>query len=124
MPMNVIRGEYFRGYVAVGRELREAAQTAISKIKYADIFRGAGSIAHHGTVRVDNQGRFQIGGVGPYYCNIQVQISNLTVAHASICETIMNNDPLSQTGAKNRVISSLQQSLDDGHSYTVTGGIP
>ena len=129
MPMNVIQGALIPNhYGHVGGDQRTDAQAAINAIQYADIFGGPGMIANHGTMRVDNQGHFQVGGVDPYYYNIQVQVNgvhgNSTVAHANVCDTIMTNDPLNQTGAKNRVISALQRSLDDDHSYTVTGTCP
>ncbi len=129
MPMNVIQGAPIPNHFGhVGGAHRTDAQAAINAIQYADIFGGPGTISNHGMIHVDNQGHFQVGGVGPYYYNIQAQVNGVhghsTVAHANVCDTIMTNDPLNQTGAKNRVISALQRSLDDDHSYTVTGTCP
>lgn len=36
----------------------------------------------------------------------------------------MTNDPANQRGAVNKVVSALNQSLDSGRSYTVTGTNP
>ncbi|HEX8558699.1 MAG TPA: hypothetical protein VF668_11370 [Pyrinomonadaceae bacterium] len=57
--------------------------------------------------------------------NIQVQIGGGTTAAALIAASVMQiTDPVNQRGATNGAISVLNQSLDSGTIWTLTGTLP
>lgn len=102
------------------------AHTAIGALEYAKIFQNnSGTISNFETMRVDMQGTFTQGGYR--WHNIQVQINGIsgksTVAHANVSEQTMTSDPVNQKGVVQKVRSALEQSLDSGKSYEVSGSI-
>lgn len=125
MPINIIQGGPIPNYHAPTNTQRDSSQDVIAQLDYADIWRGPGTLHDDGVMRLDMQG---IIPGPPQMQNLQVQVDGLqgnsTVAHANVSVSIQTNDPINQVGAKNKVISALNQSLDSGHSYTVTGAIP
>ena len=104
---------------------RGSCQNVIAQLQYADLWRGAGTLRDNGVIRVDMQGH--IPGP-PIQYNMQVQVNGIqgksTVAHAIISSTIQTADSANQRGALRSVIAALNQSLDTGNSYTVTGTSP
>jgi hypothetical protein len=125
MPMQVTQGQPIAHHFQPNQEQRTAAHNVIAQLQYADLWRNAGVLRQNNLMRVDMQG--VIGG-NPVRHNIQVQVNGIkgssTVAHADVSATLMTNDPANQKGVVNRVISALNQSLDTGHSYAVTGTSP
>lgn len=127
MPINVVAGGAINNRYpnALNGTQRSDAQAVIALLDYADLFRGAGLLRKSGTMRVDMQG--VIPGT-PVRSNIQVQVNGVngfsTVAHADFSRNLDTTDPANQRGALNKVISALNQSLDHGTSYTVSGTNP
>ena len=125
MPMQVMQGQPIPNHFQPNQAQRNAAHDVIAQLEYGDIWRGAGTLHKNNLVRVDMQGT--IPG-NPVRHNIQVQVNgiqgNSTIAHADVSASIMTNDPPNQKGAANKVISALNQSLDSGDTYTVTGTNP
>jgi hypothetical protein len=119
MPMQV------SNHFQPNQQQRTAAHEVIAQLQYADLWRGAGTLHQNNLVRVDMQGTIAGNPVRP---NIQVQVNgirgNSTIAHADVSARLMTNDPANQRGVASKVISALNQSLDSGHSYTVTGTGP
>ena len=125
IPIVVEQGGPIPNYYEPNRHQRESAQNVIAQIDYDDLWRGAGTIADNGVMRVDNQGR--IAGPPALY-NIQVQVNGIsghsTVAHANVSTSTQTVDKINQTGVVNKVIAALNISLDSGRSCLVTGSIP
>lgn len=99
---------------------REDCYQVIAQLDFADLGRGAGTLHTVNGVRLDMQGHNAAG-----WANLQVQIGNRTAACALIAPSIQAIvDPTNQRGGANAAISALNQSLDHGTIWTVTGGIP
>jgi hypothetical protein len=65
------------------------------------------------------------GRTGTGDANIQVQIGNGTAAAAIITTSVLQTqDPANQRGAANGAISVLNQSLDTGTVWTLSGTLP
>lgn len=72
-----------------------------------------------GAARLDMQGRTQTG------VNLQVQIGAGTAAAVLIDDSVLQTkDPTNQKGASNGAISVLNQSLDSGTVWSLTGTLP
>ena len=96
---------------------REDCYKLIAKLDFTDLGRGAGTLYTVNQVRLDMQGRTTAGGA-----NIQVQIGNSTAAAVVVDNTALNTiDPVNQVGVVNAVISALNQSLDKGTIWHLTG---
>lgn len=126
MPITVVQGNAIPNLaVNVTQAQKTAAQNVIALLQYDDLFRAAGTLRNVPVMRVDMQG--VIPGP-PQRSNIQVQINGVnghsTVAHADFSRVLATANPPNQTGALNRVISALNQSLDSGRSYIVAGTNP
>jgi hypothetical protein len=127
MPMQVTQGQPIAHHLQPNNNQRTAAQAVINLLQYTDLWRGPGKLrtSPDESMRVDMQGT--IPGP-PVRHNIQVQVNdmhgNSTVAHADVSTSLMTSDANNQRGVLRRVISALNQSLDDGHTYTVTGTSP
>ena len=97
------------------------AMHAIDAIDFADVWRGAGTIANVGTVRVDVQGR-----TGGGQQNLQAQINGIqghsTVAAVLIADTVGETSIEAQrVYALRKIKNALFSSLNDGHIYSVSG---
>jgi hypothetical protein len=125
MPMTVASTGPINNRTVPNRTQRSRAQDVIASLQYADLWRNAGTLHDNRVVRVDMQG---IINGPPRQSNIQVQLDgvqgNSTIAHANVSWSIMTDDPANQLGALRKVISALNQSLDTGNSYSVTGTNP
>jgi hypothetical protein len=79
-------------------------------------------------MRIDMQGTTTATSTTPVQYNLQVQKNGMdassTVAHANVSVSLQTTDPTNQRGVVNKVVSALNQSMDTGLSYTVTGSIP
>jgi hypothetical protein len=125
MPMQVTRDQPIPNHFQPNQQQKAAAHEVIARLQYADLWRGAGTLHKNNLVRIDMQGT--ITG-DPVRHNIQAQINgvrgNSTIAHADVSASLMTNDPSNQRGVAGKVISALNQSLDSGCSYRVTGTSP
>ncbi|RVJ67470.1 hypothetical protein [Sinorhizobium medicae] len=109
-----------RGKITPNREQRKDCNAVIAQITFADLGRGAGKLHTVGAARVDMQGRTPTGDA-----NIQVQIGKGTVAAAIISNSVQQTtDPANQRGAANGTISVLNQSMDTGTVWNLTGTLP
>lgn len=111
----------------ITQNMRDDFFECLNLISYSDIFRGPGTLSTFNTIRIDMQGHINLNNGGKQY-NIQAQVNNIqgmsTVAHILVDDTISNDDPLNQLGAFNKVKAALISSLDDKHTYSVSGSIP
>lgn len=109
-----------RGRTIPNSGQRKDCNAVIAKITFADLGRGAGTLHTVGDARVDMQGRTAAGDA-----NIQVQIGKGTVAAAIIFNSVQQTtDPANQRGAANGTISVLNQSMDTGTVWNLTGTLP
>ncbi|CCY63929.1 putative uncharacterized protein [Clostridium sp. CAG:967] len=128
MPLTITQGNQIPNfYASINQNMRNDAHNAIGQLQYADLFRGAGTLTNFDRVRVDMQGTFNRNG--STWSNIQVQVNgqngNSTIAHVELnhqCANITNIE--NQRGVTNKVRSALEQSLDSGNTYVVTGTLP
>lgn len=126
MPANIIASGAIPNYPGPpSKSDRKAAQEVINKLDYSDIWRGSGTISKNKDMRLDMQGTIK---GPPEMQNLQVQINGKsgksTVAHANVCTSLQTHDAINQKGVANKVNSALQQSLDHGQSFVVSGSIP
>lgn len=121
MPLNKTNsGNAIRGYINPNKNQRADCQAVINQVTFADLGRGAGTLHTVGTARLDMQGR-----TGGGDANLQVQIGGSTAAAALIAASVQGiTDPTNQRGVVNATISVLQQSLDSGTIWSLTGNIP
>ncbi|MQX99057.1 hypothetical protein GHK03_23895 [Sinorhizobium medicae] len=109
-----------RGVTNPNKVQRKDCVAVIAQITFADLGRGAGTLHTVGVARVDMQGRTEEG-----HANIQVQIGGSTVAAAIIFKSVQQTtDPANQRGAANGTISVLNQSMDSGTVWNLTGTLP
>ena len=100
------------------RQLRDC-QEVIAQLDFADLGRGAMTLHTVGNVRLDMQGRTANGDA-----NLAVQIGKDVCASALISHTTLTTkDPANQRGVSNAAISVLNQSLDSGTNWTLTGSL-
>ncbi|MDX0698132.1 hypothetical protein [Sinorhizobium medicae] len=108
-----------RGRITPNGKQEKDCQAVIAEITFADLGRGAGTLHTVGGARVDMQGPTKEGA------NIQVQIGKGTVAAAIISNSVQQTtDPANQRGAANATISVLNQSMDSGTVWELTGTLP
>ncbi|EGC37927.1 hypothetical protein DICPUDRAFT_91531 [Dictyostelium purpureum] len=105
------------------RQKKDASE-AIAQLEYSKIFyNSAGTIANHGSIRIDMQGIFT--HFGTRYHNIQAQINGIkgssTVAHVSVSEESMSTKTSEQKHVVRKVRNALLESLKSGKSYRVKG---
>lgn len=113
-------GNAIRGRVVPNRAQSEDCHAVIALLTFADLGRGAGTLHTVGVARLDMQGRTAAGDA-----NIQVQIGDGTVAAAMIANSAQQaNDPANQRGVANASISVLNQSMDSGTVWNLTGSLP
>lgn len=113
-------GNAIHGRVIPNAVQRRDCQAVIAQLNFADLGRGAGTLHTVGVVRLDMQGHNAAGDA-----NIQVQIGGGTVAAAIIANSVQQTaDSINQRGASNGAISVLNQSMDSGTIWHLTGTLP
>jgi hypothetical protein len=127
MPIDVTQEGGINNYFDSANKTHTGdACDVIAMLEYSDIWRGSGTLHESGTMRLDMQGSYPEGS-GTVY-NLQVQVNGVrgssTVAHALVSDEVQNDDPANQRGVAHKVISALNQSLDTGCTFRVTGSIP
>lgn len=109
-----------RGIIVPNAGQRRDCQDVIALLDFADMARGAGTLYTVGAARLDMQGHTAAGDA-----NLQVQIGGGTVAAALIADSVSTiTDPMNQNGARNGAISVLNQSMDSGTVWNLTGTLP
>lgn len=91
-------------------------------LTFADLGRGAGTLHTDtsGVARLDMQGHNAAGDA-----NLQVQIGSFSCSAAIIANTAQHvQDRMNQVGVANACISVLNQSLDSGTIWHLTGSLP
>jgi hypothetical protein len=107
-----------RGKVVLNADKRKDSYAVIAKIKFADLGRGAGTLHTSGSARLDMQGHTADGD------NLQVQIGNGTVSAVLVADSVLQTkDQVNQRGVQNAVISVLNQSVDTGTIWKLTGSL-
>jgi hypothetical protein len=113
-------GNAIRGLVPVNNAVRSQCQGVIAQFVYADLGRGAGTLHTNGNARLDMQGKTATGA-----SNLQVQVGGGSVAAAIVDASVLQtSDAQNQAGVKNAVISILNQSMDSGTVWNLTGKLP
>lgn len=113
-------GNPIRGILVPNAAQRRDCQAVIALLTFADMGRGSGTLHTSGVARLDMQGRTAAGDA-----NLQVQIGGSTVAAALIANSVLaTTDPTNQRGASNGAISVLNQSMDSGTIWNLTGTLP
>jgi hypothetical protein len=113
-------GNAIAGIVVPNAAQRAACQNVIAQLSFADLGRGPGTLHTVGPARLDMQGHTAAGAA-----NLQVQIGGNTAACALVAGTVQAiHDPINQRGGANAAISALNQSLDSGTIWNVTGTLP
>ena len=109
-----------RGRIVPNAGQRTDCQDVIAMLSFADLGRGAGTLHVSGVARLDLQGHTAAGDV-----NLQIQIGGSTAAAALVAATVLQiADPTNQRGGANGAISVLNQSLDSGTVWNLTGILP
>jgi hypothetical protein len=109
-----------RGRLVPNAGQRSECQAVIAQLQFADLGRGAGTLHTVGAARIDMQGRTAAGDA-----NIQVQIGGGSVAAVMVAHSAQQTtDPANQRGAANGAISVLNQSMDSGTIWNLTGSLP
>ncbi len=126
MPIVSAQGGAIPNGVVFNAAQRTDAQTAISQVQLADVWRGpqANPIANTVRVRVDSQGNDANGRA-----NLQAQLNgvngNSTIAHVLVDATVGNAAGQAQAAqqlyAIRQIRGALQNSLANGTTYTLTG---
>ena len=113
-------GNAIRGIVVPTAAQQRDCQAVIALLDFADLGRGAGTLHRVGDVRLDMQGNTAAGDA-----NLQVQLGGGTVAAALIANSVLAiTDLMNQNGARNGVISVLNQSMDFSTVWSLTGTLP
>ena len=113
-------GNPIRGIIVPNANQREDCYAVIAMLDFADLGRGPGTLHVSGVARLDLQGHTAAGDV-----NLQVQIGGGSVVAALVAPTVLAiPDPANQRGAANGTISVLNQSMDTGTIWTLTGTLP
>lgn len=113
-------GNPIRGILRPNDKQQKDCQAVIASLIFADMGRGAGTLHTVGVARLDMQGRTAAGDA-----NLQVQIGGQTVAAALIANSVLaTTDPTNQRGASNGAVSVLNQSMDSGTIWNLTGTLP
>jgi hypothetical protein len=113
-------GNAIAGIIVPNAGQRDDCQAVIAQLVFADLGRGAGTLHTVGAARLDMQGHNAAGAA-----NLQVQIGVRTAACALVAATIQAiPNPTNQQGGANAAISALNQSLDSGNIWTVSGAVP
>ena len=109
-----------RGRVVPNAAQRSDCQRVIAQLDFADLGRGAGTLHTSGAARLDMQGRTAAGDA-----NLQVQIGGGTVAAAMVASSVQQTtDPANRRGASSGAVSVLNQSMDSGNVWSLTGTLP
>lgn len=113
-------GTAIAGIIVPNAAQKTACQDVIAQLQFADLGRGPGTLHTVGVARLDMQGHTAAG-----VANLQVQIGGNTAACALVAGSIQAiTDPTNQRGGANAAISALNQSLDSGTIWNVTGNVP
>lgn len=121
MPLNRINtGIAIRGRVTPNQGQRNQCHAVIAKLEFEDLDRGKQTLYTNGDARLDIQGRTASGDV-----NLQVQIGRGTVAAALVANSALQpTDEANKRGVRNNAISVLNQSMDFGTVWRLTGTLP
>ena len=107
-----------RGKVVPTADKRRDCYAVIAMMKFADLGRGAGTLHTSGSARLDMQGHTADGD------NLQVQIGTGTVSAVLVADSVLKTkDSVNQRGIQNAVISILNQSVDTGTIWKLTGSL-
>jgi hypothetical protein len=113
----------------INRAIKTDAREAIDNLDYNDLWHGSqvSNIAESGGVHIDHQGVYQRNHVTHHNIQIQTVISghNYSIAHVDIPEGMIDGDVQAQQDYLiQRVRLSLNESLDDGRKYLMSGNFP
>lgn len=114
-------GIAIRGRVVPNASQRKDSQEVMAMAQFADLGRGAGTLHTSASrvARLDMQGQTAEGD------NLQVQIGTGTVAAVIVAATVQNTaDPTNRRGVDNAINSVLNQSMDSGTVWKITGSLP
>jgi hypothetical protein len=130
MAVTVVQGNPIANSINPNNAQHAAAKRAIELLTYADLWGGARTIhtdpphvpIGQQVCRLDEQGPFNRNGFN--WSNLQLQIGNFSCAHAEVSAQTANNNAQNQAGVRNKVVSALNQSLDSGNTFVVSGTSP
>ena len=113
-------GNAILGIVVPNANQRKDCYKVIALLDFADLGRGAMTLHEIDDIRLDMQGRTAAGDA-----NLAVRIGRGVCASALISNTaLLTTDLTNQKGVSNAVISVLNQSLDTGTNWMLTGALP
>ena len=115
------QGPIRNAYGNMNQNQHSDAVTAINSLIDTAIWRGAGTIINHGTVRIDVQGYTGAGDL-----NLQAQINgvngNSTVAAILVAASVAEaNTQAQHVYATRKLKNALFESMNDGYIYRVSG---
>ena len=105
----------------INQNARDQAQRAIANLDFADLYRDPPFRINRPPVRLDAQGTNHAGDA-----NWQIQVNGVnghsTIAHVQVSANLANASTLArQTYVQRRVRHALNESLNTGNRYDVTG---
>jgi hypothetical protein len=122
VPVAVAVGGPFPNPAKTNKKILEQLDDAVAELEFADLFRGPGTIAEAGIVRIDVQGPLKAGNGN----NIQAQVGNagtiaaILIAHSlGAAQGVVNQNTVLEA-AQNAIIASG----NDGNWCTLTGTEP
>jgi hypothetical protein len=125
MPINTVVSGAVSGWYQTNRNMRRELGEAVALIQFADLFRGAGTIAEEGATRVDVQGQWTGPGRVRIGANIQAQVSGMSIAALRIADTLgAAVGAIDQANVVTAAQNALNASGVDGLWREVTGTSP
>lgn len=120
MPIEVAVTGEIRNFQAPNRRMRRELAEAVAQLTFAELFRGAGTIAEEGEVRIDIQG---VWGAGPGQ-NIQAQIGRATIAAIRLANSLGAAEGEENEAAVVAAVGAALIASTDGEWRDVTGEQP
>jgi hypothetical protein len=121
VPIATAVGSAMRGWRQPNRATRTDLAGAVAELQFADLFRGSGTIAEEGSVRIDVQGPWT-QGPGK---NIQAQVGSTSIAGLLIANTLGTAaGAVNQNAVLGAARTALIASAGDGSFRQVTGTQP
>lgn len=121
MPIVTAGGGTIRNSTEPNRRMRDDLNDAVTLVDFTGLFRGPGTIAEYGKVRIDVQGQWSGPGGRRIGANIQAQVGGATIAAVRVADTLgTTRDPDEQAEVVRQVVAALVASTD-GTWREVTG---
>lgn len=125
MPINTNVDGSVSGWLNPNKTMKSDLREAVALIDFGDLFRGPGTIAKYGNVRIDVQGQWSGPGGGRIGANIQAQVNRMSIAAIRVADTLgQAAGAVNQNAVVQAVQNALIASAGDGDWRDITGTSP